>query len=379
MPQSAEATSRAIFEQRFGAAPDAVAVAPGRVNLIGDHTDYNDGFVLPMAIDRALAVAFRRRPDRIVRVVSDGDEATFDLDDLAHGDPSWSEYLRGVAWAYPAARRSAGWDGVIASSIPAGAGLSSSAALEIATAMVFDHGAGASTARTEMALAAQRAEQQWVGTACGIMDQLTVATGRAGHALLLDCRTLEVQHVPLPDDVAFVVLDTSTRRELTTSLYNDRRAACERVADRFGVPALRDLSLEDLVARWADLDSVDARRARHVLTENRRVIDAAAALAAGDVARFGSLMVESHASLRDDYESSSDELDAIVEAALESPGCVGARVTGAGFAGCAVAAVAAGDLDAFMVEAADTFARMTGLEPELYPCAPSGPARLAQW
>jgi galactokinase len=282
-----------------------------------------------------------------------------------------------VAWALPSARAAAGWDGAIESTIPAGASLSSSAALEIAAGLVFDQVAGTSTDRTQLALAAQRAEQEWVGMACGVMDQLTVASAQAGHALLLDCRSLEREQVPVPRDVVFVVLDTSTRRELTSSAYNDRRAACERVAARLGVPALRDVDADEVQRRWDDLDPTDARRARHVVTENARVLAAADALRAGDIAAFGALMTESHESLRDDFESSSPELDAIVEAAVAAPGCHGARVTGAGFAGCAVAAVDAGRLEPFRATTSSVFTEATGLAPELYPCVPSRGARVS--
>ena len=374
MPPSAEDAARASFTARFDTDPEGVAVAPGRVNLIGDHTDYNDGFVLPMAIDRSLAIAFRSRSDGTVHVVSGDETAEFALDPPSHGVPPWSEYLRGVAWAHASAASSAGWDGVIASTIPAGASLSSSAAIEVATALVFDHLAGEQTDRTELALAAQRAEREWVGMECGIMDQLSVAASTEGHALLIDCRSLTTEDVPIPDYVVAVVLDTSTRRQLTESPYNDRRAACERVAAQLGVAALRDLDAATLTTRWDELDPVDGRRARHVLSENQRVLEAAAALRSGDIDTVGRLMTESHRSLRDDFESSSPALDAMVEAALDSPGCFGARVTGAGFAGCAVALVEAVQTDAFIAATTDRYTAATGLTPELYPCRPSGSA-----
>lgn len=377
MPPSAEASARAEFEQRFGSSPDFVAVAPGRVNLIGDHTDYNDGFVLPMAIDRSLTIAAKPRTDRSVRVHSLGETAEFGLDPVRHGPPSWSEYLRGVAWSHAPAAESPGWDGVISSTIPAGASLSSSAAIEVAAAVVFDHLAGAVTDRTEMALAAQRAEREWVGMECGIMDQLTVARATADHALLIDCRSLETDNVPLPDHVVFVVLDTGTRRELTSSPYNDRRAACERVADALGVDALRDVDLETLERDSDGIDPADVRRARHVVTENDRVRRATDALRGGDIAGFGALMTESHISLRDDFESSNAELDAMVRAALRA-GALGARVTGAGFAGCAVAAVDAAGLDDFIAATASGYADATGRTPELYPCRPSRAAGIVR-
>lgn len=353
---------------RFGREPDGVVQAPGRVNLIGDHTDYNDGFVLPMAIDRSLSVAFGRRSDGEVVVVSGGEIARFGLASIDHGPPPWSEYVRGVAWSLTATDPTAGWEGVIVSDIPTAAGLSSSAALEIAVGMVFDHLAGGGTPRMDMALAAQRAEREWVGMDCGIMDQMSVAMARSGHALLIDCRDLAYEHVAIPDAVRFVVLDTSTRRELVSSAYNERRAACERAARVLGVPTLREADRDAVEVASAVLDPVDLRRARHVVTENERVRAAADCLRAGDVDRLGALMYESHTSLRDDFSSSSTELDAIVELAMAAPGCLGARVTGAGFAGCAIAAVAPTALERFGRLVFDGYTTATGITPQIYVC-----------
>lgn len=371
-----EADARSAFEQRFGRAPTGVAISPGRVNLIGDHTDYNDGFVLPMAIDRSVAMAFRPTGTGVIRVVSDGETAEYAVDPLTHGHPAWSEYLRGVAWSLPSASGAAGWDAAIASTIPMGAGLSSSAAIEVATALVLDHLAGASTTRIDVAKAAQRAEREWVGMECGIMDQMAVAMALPGHALFIDCRTLASDHVPIPNDTSFVVLDTTTRRQLVESPYNERRASCERVARHLGVSALRDVTSDMLAVHWPELDARDARRARHVVTENQRVLDAVDALRSNDIARFGALMIESHISLREDFESSGPELDSIVEAALASPGCLGARVTGAGFAGCAIAAVQATALDEFIGAAGSRYLAGTGLTADIYPCQPSAAARI---
>lgn len=377
MPPSPDDAARAEFLARFGREPDGVVRAPGRVNLIGDHTDYNDGFVLPMAIDRSLSVAFGRRSDGEVVVVSDGEIARFGIDAVEHGPPPWSEYVRGVAWSLTASRPAAGWEGVIVSDIPTAAGLSSSAALEIAVAMVFDHLAGGGTPRMDLALAAQRAEREWVGMDCGIMDQMSVAMARSGHALLIDCRDLAYEHVAIPDAVRFVVLDTSTRRELVSSAYNERRAACERAARLLGVPTLREADRAAVEGASAVLDPVDLRRARHVVTENERVLAAADCLRAGDVDRLGALMYESHTSLRDDFSSSSTELDAIVDVAMAAPGCLGARVTGAGFAGCAIAAVTPSDLERFARLVFDGYTAATGITPQIYVCAAADGAKIS--
>jgi galactokinase len=359
------------FRERFGADPSVLVRAPGRVNLIGEHTDYNDGFVLPMAIDRAVWAALRPAPGRHCRVVAtdQGDEAGFDLDGLERADcGGWVEYLRGVAWALQRrGHRLSAWEGVIAGDVPIGAGLSSSAALELATARAFAAVSDLEWDAAAMARVGQCAENQWVGVNCGIMDQMISAAGRADHALLLDCRTLEFALVPLPPAVVVVVLDTGTRRGLVGSAYNERRQQCETAARACGVQALRDANLESL-ARCVDLDPVAARRARHVIGENERTVTAAAAMRAGDAAALGSLMDASHASLRDDFEVSSPALDAIVAAARRAPGCLGARMTGAGFGGCAVALVQADQADRFLPVAVADYRRATGHEPALYVC-----------
>ncbi len=370
------------FERRYGAAPAFVVRAPGRVNLIGDHTDYNDGFVLPMAIDRAVWIALQPRDDGQVRVHSlDFDESgAFDVHDFdtpPEERAGWDEYVRGVAWALAGGGYAVhGWEGVLAGDVPLGAGLSSSAALELATARAFA-GAGRLTwDPTRMAQLAQRAENLWVGVNCGIMDQLISAAGVAGHAVLIDCRSLEMRPVPLPPHAAVVVLDTATRRGLVDSLYNERRAQCEAAARFFGVPALRDVDTETFAARASELDPVTRRRARHVVTENARTLDAAAALARGDVRAVGALMDESHVSLRDDFEVSRRELDAMVRLARSQPACFGARMTGAGFGGCAVALVDASQAAEFAATVAAAYVAGCGETPMVYVCAASDGASL---
>ncbi|MPY86550.1 MAG: galactokinase [Luteitalea sp.] len=382
MPPSASPESRAkrAFARLFTSSSVRVARAPGRVNLIGEHTDYNDGFVLPMAIDRALWIAFHPIAEPVVRVYSDDfDEwCEFDVQQPAHGAPAWSEYIKGVAWVLRQQDlRLGGWEGALAGDVPIGAGLSSSAALELAAARVFASVSELPWHPVQMARAAQRAENEWVGMRCGIMDQLVAAAGRADHALLIDCRSLALTPVRLPAATAVVVLDTLTRRGLTRSPYNERRQQCEEAARVLGVSALRDVSVTALddnhepdgVARGAllGLDHRIRPRARHVVSENDRVQRAAAALGRGDAPTFGTLMNESHRSLRDDFEVSSPPLDAMVAAARDI-GCYGARMTGAGFGGCVVALIDAETSAAFATRVAERYRAREGRSPDVYVC-----------
>jgi galactokinase len=365
------------FEHRFGALPALVAQAPGRVNLIGEHTDYSDGFVLPMAIDRAVWIALRPRLDRrVVGYALDlGDRVTFSLDRLEKRSAGWGEYVKGVAWAlHEAGYPLVGWEGVIAGDVPIGAGLSSSAALEMATICAFSAVSDFSCEATAMARIGQRAENEWVGVSSGIMDQLVSAAGLAAHSLLIDCRSLEIDPVPLPDQIAVIVLDTTTRRGLVDSVYNERRAQCEAAARRLEVPALRDVTLERFRAEAERMDGVVRRRARHVISENARTLNAADAMRRGDVHAMGRLMNESHASLRDDFEVSSQELNAIVACARQQDGCYGARLTGAGLGGCAIALVRADAVKTFIDLVARCYKEVTGLTPDLYVCSASSGA-----
>lgn len=374
------------FERRFGALPEFVARAPGRVNLIGDHTDYNEGFVLPMAIDRAVWIALRSSGDGRVQIDSldFGQRAEFDLGALPRerdgkASDGWAEYIRGVAWALQGAGLpTRGWQGVVAGDVPLGAGLSSSAALELATMAAFAAAGQLAWEPATMARLAQRAENGWVGVNCGIMDQLISAAGEAGHALLIDCRSLETRAVPLPGDVAVVVLDTATRRGLVDSAYNERRRQCEAAARLFGVRFLRDVEERTFDARSHELDDVTRRRARHVISENMRTVAAAEALKAGDARRVGQLMNESHASLRSDFEVSRAELDAMVEIARDRRECFGARMTGAGFGGCAVALVAREAATEFAEAVAGEYEQAVGLEPSVYVCTATGGASLEE-
>lgn len=364
------------FERHFATSPPIIVRAPGRVNLIGGHTDYNAGFVLPMAIDRAIWIALQPRHDaRVVAHALDFDAAVeFNLQALQHSNQGWAEYLKGVAWSLQQSGRALqGWEGIIVGNVPRGAGLSSSAALELATARAFCCVSGFPWNSVEMARICQRAENEWVGVRCGIMDQLISAAGQAEHALLIDCRSLDITPVPMLSRTSVVIMDTATRRGLAGSLYNERREQCEAAARFFGVPALRQLNLEQLESRANELEDalgpLVRRRARHVVTENARTLQAARAMQRDDPFEMGSLMNASHASLRDDFEVSSHELDVMVACARRDDVCYGARMTGAGFGGCAVALVRADAAAEFSASVAACYTQATGRIPGVYTCA----------
>ena len=368
------------FSAAFGSSPDLIVRAPGRVNLIGEHTDYNDGFVLPMAIDRAIWIALRPRPDRRIRVqaLAMGETIEFNLDNLQRGK-GWGEYLKGVAWSLQKEGFDlCGWEGVLGGDVPRGAGLSSSAAVEIATARAFYALAGRAWNPAQAAHLAQQAENQWVGVNCGIMDQMVSAAAMEDHALFLDCRTLEYEHVPLPADLDVVVLDTSTRRGLVDSAYNERRAQCEAAARYFGVKALRDVSTERLQAEGHNLPPPVLRRARHIVSENARVLEAVQAMRTGEATRLGQLFNASHASLRDNFEVTNEALNWMVEIAQSQPGCYGARMTGAGFGGCAVALVKKRSTETFVSAVQEAYKLRSGLQAAVYVCKPSAGGSIEQ-
>ncbi len=358
------------FEAEFGEEPAYIVRAPGRVNLIGEHTDYNDGFVFPLAIDRATWIALRPRADKRVAAVSIdmGERREFALDDLPRpADVDWIDYLIGVAWSLGERGYDLqGWEGVVSGDVPIGSGLSSSAALELAAARAFYCVSGFEWDAAQMALACQAAENHWLGVNCGIMDQMISAAGVADRALLIDCRSLDTTSAPLPAGTAVVILDTGARRGLVDSEYNQRRARCEAAARHFGVAALRDIELATFERRAHELDEVSCKRARHVISENARTLQARDAMNAGDAEALGQLMIASHISLRDDFEVSSAALDAIVDCANAEDACYGARMTGAGFGGCAVALVRADAADAFAERVARQYQAATGNEPALY-------------
>ncbi|MDX9954373.1 MAG: galactokinase [Anaerolineae bacterium] len=335
------------FRARFLREPELVIRAPGRINLIGEHTDYNDGFVLPVAVDRAawLAAGLRQAPEAVIRALDmGGDEIIFPVNRTAASAGGWGDYPRAIVWAFlERGLQPAGLEAVLASDVPVGAGMSSSAAVEMAFAYAWNVFSVFDLPKAELALLGQQAENAYVGVNCGIMDQMISACGQTGHAMLLDTRTLEHSYIPLPEDIAIVVADSRVRRSLAGSEYNVRRAQCEqavRVLQEVGleqVLALRDVTLEQLLHHAGALPPVVLQRARHVITENARVHATVAALQRGDLGTVGALMKEGHLSLRDDYEVSAPELDLLVETAWAVPGCYGARLTGAGFGGCTIA------------------------------------------
>jgi galactokinase len=371
------------FEGRFPGDPPRFFQAPGRVNLIGEHTDYNDGFVLPVAIDRQVLVAARARTDAEVRLWSTHFQqgSAFSLQDIAP-DPAapWSNYVRGVAFVLQRegfALR--GMDAVIAGDVPIGSGLSSSAAMEVATAVAFCGLSSLHIAPVDLALYCQRAENEFVGMKCGIMDQCIASLGQPDHALLIDCRSLRYEAVPVPPAVSVVVCDTMKRRGLLDSEYNTRRQQCEQGVQLLRqhlphVRALRDVTSDDLAEHGHILPPVVRQRCLHVVSENERTLAAVAALRTGEISHFGQLMDRSHASLRDDYQVSCQELDKMVELAHRAPGCLGARMTGAGFGGCTVNLVRAEAAGAFAQRIAMMYAEETGVTPEVYICRASAGA-----
>jgi galactokinase len=357
------------FKEKYNDKPRWITRSPGRVNLIGEHTDYNDGFVLPMTINYATWVALRPRSDNLVqiRALDMNEELGFDLEDFANTNSGWREYVKGVAWALQEEGYGLkGWEGVVAGDVPIGAGLSSSAALELALARAFTLVSGIEWDPRRIALACQKAENHWVGINSGIMDQMVSACGKENNALLIDCRILETRPVPLPDKTRIVILDTATRRGLVDSEYNDRRAQCEATVCYFDVPALRDLSLEQLEEKHGLLNQTLYNRARHVISANRRVMEAEQAMRNGDAAALGRLMNASHESMRDDYEISREEMDLMVSIAQDQSGCFGARMTGGGFGGCAIALVEEDQVDLFRSKVARRYFDKTGLEANIY-------------
>jgi galactokinase len=365
--QAAEA-----YTERFGENPELIASAPGRINLIGEHTDYNGGFVLPCAVSRRVAVAAGHGSGELYSTNFDEGRR---MDDGK--DSSWADYPRGVAWAFGEAGREVGdFRAAYAGDVPLGSGLSSSAAIEAATALALDALFRLDMDRRELAVLCQRAENEFVGVQSGIMDQYASLLCEEGSALLVDCRSLEAQNVPLDLEkvnLTLLVCDTRVERGLADTGYNDRRAACERAARTLGVKELRDARKEDL----GRLSGEELKRARHIVTENARVLEATDALRAGDFPELGRLMYASHASMRDDFEISTRELDAFVELA-EAAGAPGARLTGAGFGGCAIALARTGETEALARDVTREFAERGFEEPVFYKFVPSAGAEVAR-
>lgn len=370
------------FEAVHGARPSGVWAAPGRVNLIGEHTDYNDGFVLPIALPHATKVTARRREDGRVRLYSaqgDGTISDLALDGLAPGVvTSWAAYPAGVFWALAEAGRAIdGADLYFDSDVPAGAGLSSSAALECATAAALNDLYELGLTAPELALIAQRAENDFVGVPCGVMDQMASACCTAGAALFLDTRTLEQRHVPLDLEAAgfrLLVIDTRVKHDLGDGAYAALRAGCERAADLLGLDALRDLPAEGLTAALERLPEDLAPLVRHVVTENQRVAETIEHLEAGRIAELGPILTAGHASLRDDYRVSCPETDLAVEAAVAA-GALGARMTGGGFGGSVIALVATADVTRVAEAVRSAFASAGFAAPVAFTAVPSAGAR----
>ncbi len=370
---------QSTFEHHFGVAPTHLFRAPGRVNLIGEHTDYNDGFVLPCAINYQTVVAGRARNDGIVRVIAadyDNAEDTFSLNDvITHKDDAqWANYVRGVAvHLIKHGLTLTGADMVITGNVPQGAGLSSSASLEVAVGLALSHlsqDAASAISLQDIALVGQAAENYFVGCNCGIMDQLISALGEPGHALLIDCRSLETKPVSLNSDMAVMLINSNKQRGLVDSEYNRRREQCEAAADFFGVKALRDVSVETFDAQKHELNNVIAKRAKHVVTENARTLAAADAFARSDWKRLSTLMAESHQSMRDDFEITVPEIDLIVDIVSKVIGDEGGvRMTGGGFGGCVIALVPVAHIQSVTDAIVKQYDLTSGLVADIYACS----------
>lgn len=365
------------FEGEFGLRPKVFG-APGRVNLLGEHTDYNDGFVLPCAVGFTTHAAIAPRPDRKLVLVSDDfpERFEFELDHLPRSRiGSWCDYVLGVAVALRQLGSLAGGANIlIRGGVPIGAGLSSSAAIEVASALALMSLNGTMFPMPQVAKLCQHAENTFVGARVGIMDQFVSCLGKAGHALRLDCRSLEYELVPIPTGVLLVICNTMVKHELASGEYNRRREECDegvRVLRKWypEIRALRDVSTEQLEQHAADLPATIYKRCSHVVNENQRVLDGSRALAAGDVGRFGELMGASHRSLRDLYEVSCVELDFMVEVAEGLPGYYGGRMTGGGFGGCTVNLVTASEAEAFADQVRNRYLGKTGIRPDIYLCS----------
>ncbi|MEI2265301.1 galactokinase [Erwinia sp. CGal63] len=372
---SLKTLTQQIFSEKFGYAAPQTIQAPGRVNLIGEHTDYNDGFVLPCAIDYQTVIACAKRDDRQIRVIAadyENQQDIFSLDEeiVPHETQMWSNYVRGVIkHLQKRCPDFGGVDMVIAGDVPQGAGLSSSASLEVAVGTVFRHLYELPLDGAQIAVNGQEAENQFVGCNCGIMDQLISALGEKDHAMLLDCRTLGTRPVPMPEDIAVVIINSNFRRSLVGSEYNTRRQQCEAGAKFFNKSSLRDVELAQFEAMEHELEPLVAKRVRHVLTENARTLEAAEALAKGDLARMAVLMAESHASMRDDFEITVPPIDALVNIVKTTLGDRGGvRMTGGGFGGCVVALMPLDLVDEVKAAVAEQYEAQSGIKETFYVC-----------
>ncbi len=367
-----------IFEEKFGYPATITIKAPGRVNLIGEHTDYNDGFVLPCAIDYETVIACGERNDRTIRVIAadyDDQQDEFSLDEpiVSTHELPWANYVRGVIKHLLLRNNEfSGADMVISGNVPQGAGLSSSASLEVAVGQALKSLYDLDIDGVQLALNGQEAENQFVGCNCGIMDQLISALGKENHALLIDCRSLETKAVSMPVDASVVIINSNVKRGLVDSEYNTRRKQCEEAARFFGVKALRDVNIDQFTAQEAGLDPLTARRARHVITENSRTEAAAIALSHGDLKTMGVLMADSHASMRDDFEITVPPVDTLVEIVKSVIGDEGGvRMTGGGFGGCIVALIPSDLVEKVRKAVAHQYHAQTGYKETFYVCQAS--------
>ncbi|MEM7030765.1 MAG: galactokinase [Chloroflexota bacterium] len=367
--------TQAAFRTHFPRTEDAIRLfrAPGRVNVIGEHTDYNDGFVLPVAINFDTVVAATPRDDRMVHVVAvdERQEDEFDLEQpiTPHPSQTWSNYVRGMAKILSEADQTlSGVNLAIAGEVPRSGGLSSSASLEMALGHMFLRLSGLDVDGVKLALWGQKTENTFVGVNCGIMDQFISSLGQQDHALLIDCRDLSYESVQIPSGTAIIVVDSGIQRGLVDSEYNNRRAECETAAAHFGVTALRDLDLETLEAGKSDLDPVVYKRARHVVTEDARTMAAVKALSKGDLTALGPLMAHSHVSMRDDFEITVSGIDTLVEIMQGVEGIYGARMTGGGFGGCCIALAPQHVVPAVVEAIESRYQVETGYEPTIYQC-----------
>lgn len=372
-----------VFSREFGGVPAAMARAPGRVNVIGEHVDYNDGYVLPAALELEVCIACRPREDGRVRLhaVTFQETVEFELAALRDGGVgSWIDYVAGPASILLSqGHELRGFDGVLASSVPVASGLSSSAAVEVASLIAFRELAGLKMPEVECARIAQRAENAYVGVSCGIMDQFISVLGRKKQLLLIDCLTLDYEHVPLPAAASLVIADSSASRSLAASAYNERVQECavalSELRDRWPqIRSWRDVQPDQVDGPRTPLTGAPRRRARHVVGEIARTLDAVSCLRNGDVEAVGGLMKESHASLRDDFQVSSPALDSMTEVMDSHPDCLGARLTGAGFGGCAVALARAGSETELAALIAEEYPVRSGLQPKVYQSSPGAGA-----
>ncbi|OOF59661.1 galactokinase [Rodentibacter myodis] len=374
-----------IFKQKFNTTPTLTVYAPGRVNIIGEHTDYNDGFVMPCAINFGTAVVGTKRDDSIWNVyaadLDDRDE--FSLDEPIEKSPhKWANYVRGVVKFIqercPDFKQGANL--VISGNVPLSSGLSSSASLEVSVGKFCQQLGHLPLSHTDIALNGQKAENQFVGANCGNMDQLISALGQENHMLMIDCRTLETKPTPVPNDIEVIIVNSNVPHDLVTGEYNIRRQQCERAAAFFGVKALRDVSVAQFKEKEVELTALDpfvAKRARHIITENQRVLDAVQALKHNDLTRLGELMAQSHDSMRDDFEITVPQVDYLVELAQLAIGkSGGARMTGGGFGGCIVALAPHSKVEAVRKIIADNYEKTTGLKETFYVCTASQGVRV---